>query len=162
MKLRILLVLLAALALAGCRRGTIQIQPDGSGGANVTVTWTEADVNSAIQDALTASGNPLLRNPTVDLQAGQIVVTGERDKVDGSGTVQGSFMLTLVAQDGAILPTISNLNVDGIAVNDQTVTNLNDRLRDAFNRRANLTRRISVTSITVTDTSVQIVADVKR
>jgi hypothetical protein len=162
MKLRMMLVLIAALALAGCRRGTVQIQPDGSGGANVTVTWTEAEVNSAIQEALVASGNPLLRNPSVDLQNGQILVTGEHMQRDNTGTVQGSFVLTLAAQNGAILPTISNVNIDGIAANDQTVTNLNDRLRDAFNRRANLTRRISVTSVTITDSNIQIVADVTR
>lgn len=161
MKLRILLVLIAALTLAGCRRGTIQIQPNGADGASVTVTWTEADVNAAVQDALTASGNPLLRNPKVDLQNGQIAVTGERDRVNG-GTVQGSFTLTLTAQNGTILPQISAVNVDGVTVNDQTVTALNDRLRDAFNRRANQTRRVTVQSVTITDSSVQVVAEVQR
>ena len=45
MKLRMVgAIVLAGLALAGCRRGTVEIQRNGSGTATVTVT--EADVNA--------------------------------------------------------------------------------------------------------------------
>src|SRR3990172_5965871 len=86
MKLRMLCVLLATLALAACNRGTVEVQGNGDGTATVTVTVTEAEIDAAIADALDVS-NPLLRDPVVDLQPGQIVVSGEHDRRDGGGGV---------------------------------------------------------------------------
>ena len=72
----LLLSLLCLVGLAACNRGEVtDIQRDPAGGVDVTAQLSETDINDAIADAL-AVDNPLLRDPNVDLQAGQIVVSG--------------------------------------------------------------------------------------
>ncbi|MBL8155980.1 MAG: hypothetical protein JNM70_17510, partial [Anaerolineae bacterium] len=72
-----------AFGMVGCR-ANLQVERSADGGVDVTATISEQDVNAAVADAL-AQSNPLLRNPQVDLQPGQIVimVTKGMESVDG-------------------------------------------------------------------------------
>jgi outer membrane murein-binding lipoprotein Lpp len=159
MKTRVLFCLmLASLVLAGCRRGQVQdLQRNADGSISATVQLTEADVNTAISDALAANGNPLLRDPQVDLQNGQIVVNGTHEQRDGTGTVSGSFTLTLTVESGTIKAQIISANIDGVSLSDARIADLNQRLTDNFNRRANReNRRWTVNSLTVSDNAVDV------
>jgi len=150
--------LLAALALTGCRRGEItNIERGADGGVTVTARLTEADVNAAVEEALEVAGNPLLRNPQVDLQNGVIVVSGEHVQRDGGGTVSGSFNVTLTAQNGALLAQVSNLNIEGFDVADERLATFNQRLVNAFTLRANReNRQITVDSVTISNAAIEI------
>src|SRR5262249_46289231 len=157
MKARVFFCLmLAALLLAGCRRGQLEgLQRNADGSVSATVRLTEADINAAISDALTASGNPLLRNPQVDLQNGQVVANGIHDQRNGNGTVSGSFTLTLTVESGTIKAQITAANIEGVSLSDAAIADLNQRLTDNFNRRANReNRHITVTSLTIGNDAV--------
>jgi hypothetical protein len=165
MKTRALLCLVLAMAvLVGCRRGTLtDVQRDPNGGVDATFRMTEAEANDAISEALANSGNPLLRNPKVDLQPGQIVVNGERDTVNSGGRVSGSLTLTLTAQNGALLAQVTKADIDGVPLTDQRIQQFNQRLQDGFNRRANRdNKQITFQSVMITDSDIQITFNAKR
>ena len=140
----LLLICIPALLLVGCRRG----EP-----VPLIFVLTEADVNSVIADMLAANENPLLRDPQVDLQNGSIYVTGEHDRRDGGGRISGSFRVTVAVQDGAILPQLTEVSIEGIEAGDERITQLNEQLAQDFLRRVDfhVHDAISVQSVSITD-----------
>ncbi len=129
----------------------------------MTARLTEADVNAAISEALEVAGNPLLRNPQVDLQNGVIVVSGEHVQRDGNGTVSGSLNVTLTAQNGALLAQVSNLNIEGLDVADERLVTFNQRLVNGFTARANReNRQITVDSVAITDNAIELTITARR
>src|ERR1700755_3358387 len=108
MKVRVLLFCALILGLAACNRGNVSdVQRDANGGVDATVSLTEQEVNDAVVEALSKQGNPLLRNPKIEWQPGQMVINGEHERRDGQGTVSGSVTVTVTAQNGAILPQVT-------------------------------------------------------
>jgi hypothetical protein len=89
------------------------------------------------------------------LQNGQINVSGSYTRADGS-TGQGSFTMTMVAQDGALLTQITNLNLEGWSANDSVITQINQQMTADFQRRAARTPNLRVQSVTITDSAVTI------
>jgi hypothetical protein len=163
MNVRIFLLLcIPVLLLVACRRGDISVELNSSGGVDVSVVLTEADVSAVIADALAAGGNPLLRDPQVDLQNGAIFVIGEHDRRDGGGRVSGSFRVTVSVQDGAIFPQLTEVNIEGIDASDERIAQLNAQLAVGLLRRANRTDAISVQSLTITDNDLTMVFNVQR
>lgn len=160
----LLMVTILVLTLAGCNRGEVtDVQRNPEGGVDVTVNLTEAEVNEAITDALATAANPLLRNPSVDLQPGQIVVTGEHERRDGSGTVNGSLTITVTVQDGTVLAQVTQSSIEGFDLTDERIAQFNTRLAENFTRRANRdNREITVTAITITDTELQVTFNARR
>lgn len=159
----LLLSLLCVIGLAACRRAEVtDIQRDPGGGVDVTAQLSETDINDAIADAL-AVDNPLLRDPNVDLQAGQIVINGTREKADGSGTVSGTMTITLSVENGAILTQVTAINIEGIRPSDERISNINQRISERVTRRADReNRQITVKSVAVSDTAVEVVFNVQR
>ncbi len=165
MKTRIMFLLgLLIFALAGCNRGeVVDVQRDGNGGADVTFRLTEGDISAAISEALSAGSNPLLRNPQIDLQPGQIVVSGEHDRRDGKGSVSGTITITLSIQNGTLLAQVSQANIEGWDASDTRIAEFNQRLADNFSRRANRdNKQINFTSVTITNDAVEVVFNIKR
>ncbi len=164
MKIRILMLCLVVFGLAACNRGTVSdVQRDPNGGVDATVTLTEQDVNDAVTDALSKQANPLLRSPKVDLQAGQLVITGEHERRDGKGKVNGSVTITIAVQDGTLLPTITKADIEGWDASDARIAEFNQKLADAFNRRANRdNKQITFKSIAITDTDLTFTVNIKR
>jgi len=148
-----ILSLTCFLVLAGCRRGDINIQSDGEGGLDVSITWTEAEVNTIVSETLAEVGNPLLRNPQVNFQDGHILVNGEHSQRDGNGTVSGSFILSAAVQNGAILLQVTDVQIEGVDLTDERIADLNARLSQQFNQRAERaqSRAFTVQSLVITD-----------
>ncbi len=165
---RFFMIFLAAVFLAGCGRAEItDVERNPDGGVDITAELSESDVNAAIQSALAANTNPLLRNPRVDLQAGQVIVYGEH-VAQGAGdlagtTVSGSITFTPSVQNGALALTVTDMQLEGIDSSDERVTAFNARLATALTNRANReNRQISVISVTVSDDSLQVVFNARR
>lgn len=165
MKIRVFMLLsLLIVVLVACNRGNVSdVQRDPNGGVDATVTLTEQEVNDAVVEALSKQGNPLLRNPKIDLQPGQLVINGEHERRDGKGTVSGSVTVTITVQNGSLLPQITKADVEGWDANDSRIAEFNQKLTDAFNRRANRdNKQITFTAITITDTNLTFTVNVKR
>ena len=145
------------LGLAACNRADVSLERNANGGATITVTVSESEINTVIADAL-AVNNPLLRDPKVDLQPGKIVVTGEHDQRDGSGRVSGSLTLTLSVQNGALMAAVTDAQIEGIDLSDARIAELNSRLAERLTTRAGKENRVvKMTSVTVTDNDIQFV-----
>jgi LmeA-like phospholipid-binding len=143
------------LGLAACNRADVSVQRNASGGATITVTVSESEINTAIADAL-ATSNPLLRDPQIDLQPGKIVVTGEHDQRDGSGRVSGSLTLSLSVQDGALLATVTDAQIQGLDLSDASIAEFNSRLAERLTTRAGRENRVvKMTSVNITDGEIQ-------
>lgn len=156
MKLRVILLIIGVLVLAACRRGEVDVQRNGDGTVTINVSITEAEVNAAITDALNVS-NPLLRDPVVDLQPGQIVINGKHEQRDGSGTVSGSITLTLTVQDGTLSAQIVSANIEGWDASDARVAEFNQRMAERMTERARRENRVvTMQSVTITDNEVQL------
>ncbi|MBC8171397.1 MAG: hypothetical protein H7X77_06980 [Anaerolineae bacterium] len=165
MKSRLLvLVLLFPLLLVACNRAEVtDVQRSADGGIDATVTFTEDDLNTAIQEALAAGENPLLRNPQVDLQPGQIVINGEHDQRDGSGTVSGTLTVAVTIEEGQLKTTVTAATIESVPLSDTRVTQFNERLAEAFARRAARDRGvITVKAVTITDTTFEVVVNAQR
>lgn len=152
------------LAMTACNRGSVSdVQVDPAGGVDATVTLTEQEVNDAVVEALSKQANPLLRNPVVDLQAGQIVINGEHERRNGQGTISGSVTVTVTVQDGGLLAQVTSTTVDGWDATDARVAEFNQRLAEGFNRRANRDNgQLTFKAITITDTNLSFTINIKR
>jgi hypothetical protein len=159
----IFLLLVSLLALAACNRGEVtDVQRNPEGGVDVTAQLSETEISEAITDAL-AEDNPLLRDPQVDLQPGQIVINGQHDQRDGSGTVSGSLTVNLSIQNGAILATVTQVNIQGVDLSDTRIANINSRIAERVTRRADREgRNITVQSVTISDTMVEVQFNITR
>lgn len=162
MKIRVLLLILIATLGAACDRGNIQVDRNGNSSASITVTLTEAEFNSMINDAL-AGSNPLLRDPIVDFQPGQIIISGEHERRAGAGRVSGTLTMTLSVQNGALLAQITAVNIEGLDLTDARITEFNQRLAERMTQRAGRDNPIlTVQSVTVTADNVQVVFEARR
>lgn len=152
------------LAMTACNRGAVSdVQVDPAGGVDATVTLTEQEVNDAVVEALSKQANPLLRNPVVDLQAGQIVINGEHERRNGQGTISGSVTVTVTVQDGGLLAQVTSTTVDGWDATDARVAEFNQRLAEGFSRRANRDNgQLTFKAITITDTNLSFTINIKR
>lgn len=164
MKIRLLMFIFAVpLLLVGCNRANVDVERNPDGGFNITATLNEAEVNTAIENALAQSANPLLRDPQVDLQTGQIIINGQHDRRDGGGTVSGSVTMTLSVQNGALAAQITQADVEGLDLTDERIADFNTRLAEGLARLAENDRGlITVQSITVTADNLQIVFTAQR
>lgn len=134
---RMMLLFLVAVGLVACNRDSFGAQRNQEGGLDITVSATEAEVNTLIQTALTQSANPLVRNPSVDLQDGQIVISGEHDKRDGSGQrVNGTITVVPSVLDGRLAVQVTSVNIEGWDASDARVQEINQKIEQALQGRA--------------------------
>ncbi len=147
----ILLVMLAFLASA-CK-ANISRNDDGSLAVETTITQQE------LQEAISAAiADPLITNVTVTLQAGYVSVSADHQRLnDSSKTDTLSFRLDLSVNNGQLLASITDAQIDGKAIEQNRVDNWNqtisNRLSNFGNKRENATlQSISITPEIVTMT----------
>lgn len=158
---RTILLIALIFTLVGCNR-SLDIQPNGDGTATVTVGLNESEINTVITTALNNAENPLLRDPNVDLQVGQIVVSGEHDRQNGSGRVSGSFTLQVSVTNGVIQAQITNVDVEGWDASDERIQEFNDRIASALNGLALRNNpNATLDSITISDDMLEIAITVQ-
>ncbi|MFN8376182.1 MAG: hypothetical protein U0694_25320 [Anaerolineae bacterium] len=164
-----LLTLLMALAAAGCNFGSVGVERNAQGGVDVTITLSESEVNTLISEAITRAeenGRAVrIQNPSVDLQAGQIVISGDYEQQNGTGNfVNGSITLGVTVADGHVSVNVTAANIEGFTANDERLTAITDRINEALNNRASRDNgaNITLTSITVSDNDMTMVINVQR
>jgi len=153
-KLMMVLILVSgSLFLAACGAGRVEIVRErGSDVFNVTVELNEDDIAQLVEDALQAGANPLLRNPVVDLQNGQIEVTGTHQRRDGSGEVGGSIIIVPSVQNGRLVVEATEINIEGVDVSDARIEQFNNNLAERLARHTEQRNRdITMTGVNVTD-----------
>lgn len=161
MKLRLFLLLVLVFSLAACNRD-VDVQVNGDGTADISVSVTEVEVNTVVQNALSGN-NPLLRNPSVDLQNGQIVVSGEHDRRDGGGTVAGTVTLSATVSNGELQVQVTSVNIEGWDANDERIQQFNDAIAERLGGRARQNNgNASLQSVSISNDSLTFVIRVSR
>jgi regulator of protease activity HflC (stomatin/prohibitin superfamily) len=159
---RLFLFLILIFGLVACNRD-VNVQPNGDGTATVSVSVTEAEVNTVVQNALSARANPLLRNPSVGLQNGQIVVTGEHERRDGAGTVSGTVTLNATVVNGVLNVEVTDVDIEGWDVSDERIQQFNDELEERLGGRARQNNgNATLESVSITDDNLTIQIRVSR
>lgn len=160
----LVLCVVVTVALAGCNRDNVSdVQRDPAGGIDATLTLTEQEVNDTVAEALSKQANPLLRNPTIDLQAGQLVINGTHERRDGQGSVSGSITITLTIQNGALLAQITQADIEGWDASDARISEFNQRLTEGFTIRSNRDRgQLTFKAVSITDSELSFTVNVKR
>lgn len=155
---------LLIVGLAACNRGTVEdVQRNPEGGVDVTISLTEQEVNDAVAQALENSGNPLLRNPQVDLKPGQMIITGEHERRDGSGTVSGTVTVNISLEAGKIRVQVPQAQIKGFDLSDERIQQFNDRLATIFTNRLERDQGvITVTALNITEDSLQFTINARR
>lgn len=160
---RLALMLMIVLTFTACNRDNFSVRSDGEGSTIVTISLTEAEFNTLLTTAIANSDNPLLRDPSVDFQNGQIVVSGEHDRRDGSGRVAGTMNLSVGVVDGVLNAQITDANIEGLDLTDERIAELNARLAEALAGRAVQDNPLAtLNSIHITDNALQIDIRISR
>jgi hypothetical protein len=160
----LILFTITAILLVGCNRGEVSgVQRAPEGGVDATITLSEADINEVVASALAARPNPLLRNPQIDLQPGVLVISGEHDRRDGGGTVSGSLTAAVTLVDGRISVQVTAVDIEGLALGDDLIAQFNQGLSDALDGRLNRDNPVAtIKSLTISDTSLEVVVNLQR
>lgn len=158
-KLTILFVALVPLVifLSACRAN---ISRDADGSLTVETTVGQPERQQAIAASL---ADPLIKELNVSLQPGSILVTGQRQRLNGANKSDTlTFRLDLGVSNDQLTATISNAQLDGAPVEQDRVDHWNQtiasRLIIFWKKRPNST----LESVTVTPQVVSMTWKVSR
>jgi hypothetical protein len=146
-----LFVLLTSFMFAlGACRANITRSADGSLAVETTISQQE------LQTAITAAiADPLVKNITVTLQPGYVLVIGERQRLnDTSKTDTLSFRLDLSASSGQLTSSISNALLDGKPLEQNRIDNWNQTIANRIARIGQKNPNTTIQSVSITPTAV--------
>lgn len=156
-KTSILLAALLVLLTSACK-ANISRNEDGSFYVETTISQAE------LREVVTASiADPLVKEVTVSLQSGYVLVSGERQRLnDNTRTDILSFRLDLGANNGQLTSTISNAQLDGIAVEQARVDLWNQRMANRLAILGQKNRNSTLESLSITPDAISMTWNVKR
>lgn len=130
--------------------------------ASVTIELKEDEVNRWFKDKFlhVDTQDELLEQITsVDMHEGVIRVFGTYRQADGT-TADGSYDVSLGAEDGKLLAKIVAVDIQDLAVTDERVQKLNDKLAQELSKVATESRSdVQFTSVSVTEDTLKMVID---
>lgn len=161
---RIALLLLLTMGLVACNRDNFSAKGNPNGGIDITVTATESEINTSLRQVLSQSGSSALRNPSIDLQDGQIAITGEVERQNYSGEyVNAEFVVTISVVDGLLSAQVTYANVEGWAADDTRITEINQRIAQALQGRAVRDNpNVTLTAVTITNDNLTFTLNAKK
>lgn len=155
---RISVLLTALLFLLSACRANISRNGDGSATVETTITQQE------LQDAVSASiADPLIKNVTVSLQSGYATVSGERQRLnDASKSDSLSFRLDLSVNNGQLVTSISNAQLDGVPLEQNRVDNWNQTIANRLSKLGQKNQNSTLQSVSITPQAVTMTWNVTR
>jgi hypothetical protein len=149
MKKLSLLFFIVLLAATACTRNVAR---NGDGSLTVTTSITQQE----LQDAITSSiADPLIKNVTVSLQSGYVLVSGERQRLnDSSKTDSLSFRLDLSVNNGQLVASVTDAKVDNIAIEQNRVDNWNQTIANRLSNLGKKNANATLQSVSVTSESI--------
>ena len=149
--------LIFALLLGACQRNVTR-NDDGSIDVETVITQPE------LQEAISAGvADPLVKELTVTLKSGYILVSGTRERLnDSSKTDTLSFRLDLSVRDGQLTSTISNAQFDGFTVEQNRIDHWNTTIANRITRIANRSPNSILKSVSVMPEAVTMTWNVSK
>ena len=116
--------LVALVFLISACRANISRNSDGSLSVETIIS------QQALQEAINSSiADPLVKDLTVSLQQGYILVTGHRQRLNDAGkTDRLNFRLDLLVNNGQLAATVSNATLDGKPIEQSRVDHWNQTI----------------------------------
>lgn len=146
------LLIVLVLFTSACK-ANVSRNDDGSFAVETTISQQE------LQEVISSSiADPLVTNVTASLQQGYISVSADHQRLnDASKTDTLSFRLDLSVNDGQLTASITDAQIDGVAIEQNRVDNWNqtiaNRLSNFGERRENAAlQSVSITPEVVTMT----------
>jgi hypothetical protein len=139
------LLFLVVLLSAACTRNVVR-NDDGSIAVETKITQQE------LQQVITSSiADPLVKNVTVSLQSGYVLVSGERQRLnDSSKTDSLTFRLDLSASNGQLAAKVSNAQIDGVSIEQNRVDNWNQTIANRLSNLGKKTGKATLQTISIT------------
>lgn len=155
---RIMILLTALILLLSACKANISRNADGSLDVETTASQQQ------LQDAVTAAiADPLIKDVTVSLQSGYVLVSGVRERLNDPGKTDAlSFRLDLGVSNGQLTASISDAQLDGVPLEQSRVDHWNQSLA---NRIANLGQRnpnSTLKSVSITPAAVTMTWNVTK
>lgn len=143
------ILLVFALLLSSCKASLSRNQ-DGSLSVDTIITQQE------LEQAISASiADPLIKDLTVSLQSGYVLVSGTRERLnDSSKTDTLSFRLDLGVSNGQLTSTISNALLDGVALDQDRVDHWNQTIANRIAIVGSKSQNSTLKSIAITPSAV--------
>jgi hypothetical protein len=144
-----LLFLIILLLVTACKKDIVR-NDDGSLTVETTISQQE------LQEVITSSiADPLVKNVTVSLQSGYVLVSGERQRLnDSSKTDTLTFRLDLSVSNGQPSAVISNAQVDNMSIEQKRVDNWNQTIANRIAIIGRKSEKATLQAISVTPESV--------
>ncbi len=155
---RIAILLTALIFLLSACKANISRNQDGSFDVETTVSQQQ------LQDAITASlADPLVKEVTVSLQSGYVLVSGVRERLNDPGKTDTlTFRLDLGVSGGQLAATISNAQLDGKPVEQSRVDHWNQTLANRIALVAQKNPNSTLKSVSIMPDSVTLTWNVTR
>lgn len=107
----------------------IERNPDGS--LTVESSMTEASLQAELEAAM---ADPLMRDFTADLREGYVFVSAERERIGSDETDTMTFRLDLGVSNGHLTATISEVQLNGLPIEEARVAVWNERIATKLER----------------------------
>jgi hypothetical protein len=155
-KLSFLLTLL--LFLTSACKANISRNDDGTLNVETSITQQQ------LQEVISASiADPLIKDLTVSLQSGYVLVSGTRERLNDPGKTDTlSFRLDIGVSNGQLTTTISNAQLDGIPIEQNRVDHWNETIANRLSMIGNKNSNSTLQSVLVSPESVTMTWTVKR
>ena len=143
------LLFLVVLLVTACTRN-IARNDDGSLAVETTITQQE------LQEVITSSiADPLVKNVTVSLQTGYVLVSGEHQRLnDANKTDSLTFRLDLSVSNGQLTAMVTDAKIDGVTIAQNRVDNWNQTIANRLSNLGKKTGKATLQTISITPASV--------
>ncbi len=140
----ILLVTLALLTNA-CK-ANVSRNDDGSLAVETTISQQE------LQEVISSSiADPLVTNVTVSLQQGYVSVSADHQRLnDATKTDTLSFRLDLSVSNGQLFASVTDAQIDGVALEQNRVDNWNQTIANRLSNFGKRNEKTTLQSVSIT------------
>ena len=155
---RMTVLLIALVFLLSACKANISRNQDGSFDVETTISQQE------LQEAITTSiADPLVKEITVSLQSGYVLVSGTRERLnDPAKTDTLSFRLDLGISNGQLTTSISNAQLDGVPIEQSRVDHWNQTLANRIAILGQKNPNSTLKSVSITPTAVTMTWNVTK
>lgn len=144
-----MLAVAVLLILSACKA---DLSRNDDGTVTVETSITQEQLQEVISSAI---ADPLIQDLSVSLQNGYVSVTGTRQRLnDASKTDTMSFRLDLGVSNGELTASISDAQIDGIAIEQNRVDNWNQTIANRIAMIGGGNRNATLQSVSITPEQV--------
>ena len=155
---RISLALFVFVFFLSACKANISRNSDGSFDVETSISQTE------LQTAITtAIADPLIKDLTVSLQSGYVLVSGTRERLNNSSKTDTlSFRLDMGVSNGQLTTSISNALLDNVAIEQNRVDHWNQTIANRIAIIGNKNPNSTLKSVSITSSAVTMTWNVKK